>query len=160
MKMKDLCFAYYSAKGFDNYGEYGHPEIRVFEKNYYRNSKGHVQTYMGSCLLSFKGQVDKRQLEKCEETGEWPIPYGIHIKMEAMRSANGIKFLSMLNKFCNDYICSKNIVKFLKKKKVERYYHTDWLDSNCPVKEFIPYKHRKNPEFYMEANKKGLKLGK
>lgn len=145
--IEKIGYVYRSCKGFERYGDYGHPSLVLYQVNFDTKSK---EYYMHRDLLEIKGQVDKRNT----------LPYGFRYVINHTydyQVKKAINFINAINVRVKDTFI-KNIIYQLKRKRYPRFVYSEWLPGNQNLAKhyWIPWKYRNKVEEYMTALKADL----
>lgn len=151
MNREKLVFVYRSAKGFEKFGQYGHPVINVYVATTYKPYRSNGDHYVGfQEILTITGQIDNNT----------KTPYALKFEIENNNNpTKGLKFLNALYKKFEYGVNYKTVIKFLKQKKVERYIHSKWISTYQGIEsEFIPYSEKNHVDLYLSAMRAGKKI--
>ena len=141
-----LCYVFRSAKGFDRYSEFGHPEIEICSVEKYDGYTSYRE------LICISGQIDKDHLT--------PYALRVSVPFDALRSAQPIT-TELYRQASLSYSSVRAVLKTLHKLGIERYTHSGWCKNySGKFSNYVPYAHRNHIDLWVEADKAGLSLNK
>ena len=115
---QEYGYVYYSPKGFEKYGEYGHPKIRLFMIERYAEDKNKI--FLGREICSITSQVDTRNHG----------PYAFRVTTNPFERGGKIA-CNLINRLISKRWTRDNpvrlIIKEIKKMKAKRLISTGWI---------------------------------